>query len=440
MKKIILLVLIAFLQIANINAQQEKGIVGTTNWLDTWTEFKPNKTNYGTPTKILTGNISKDITLLKRDVYLLLGDVFVTDSTTVTIEPGTIILADHKTSASLIVSNGSKLIAKGKQTDPIIFTSNRALRSPGDWGGIIIMGDAPTNKFGNEGTLNLGLRPDNYKNITYGGDNIASDSGVLSYVRIEYAGKRTKSNGYFSGLTLASIGYETTIDNVMVSHCLGNSFNIIGGDLDLNRLVSYKCNKVDYKFDNGAQVIINNSLASRSPYSSSSEGYRCMHISSYDNIEDTDLSKPNTSVIASNLTLINVSDNLKQDLNIGLVKEAILIEKNSTFSLSKSVISGFKPAVFLAEDIKINNDNLQNINFELTYFNNCKGNIYVKYNPNNDDLESWYGSRAFDNVYSKGEDSETFIDLKNLRGPDYRLRINRIVATTDDVYDDDDDN
>ena len=89
----------------------------------------------------------------------------------------------------------------------------------------------------------------------------------------------------------------------------------------------------------------------------------------------------------------------------------------------------------------INNDNLQNINFERTYFNNCKGNIFTKYNSNNEDLESWYGSRAFDNVYSKGPDSETFIDLRHPKTPDFRLRINKIVATTDsDEIDDLDDN
>ena len=436
MKKITLFALLLTL-VAITYAQQEKGIVGLENWLDSWTEFRPNETNYGEPSQILTGDITEDITLKKKDVYLLLGDVFITDSTTVTIEPGTVILADHKTGASLIVSNGSKLIANGKQTDPIIFTSNRALRKPGVWCCIFLLGSAPTNKFGNEGTLDFGLKSSSYQNIIYGGENTMSNSGVLNYVRIEYAGKRTKKHGLFNGLTLASVGNDTKINNVMVSYCQGNSYSIIGGHLSLNKMVSYKSHKIDFKFNHGAQVLIENSLASRSPYESSSQGYRCMHVLSYDDIEDTDLTKPHISIMASNLSFINVSNNLKQDRQIGLVKEAILLEKDAVFSLKSSVISGFKPAVYLAQDIKINNENLQKINFELTYFNNCDGNIFVKYDSNNDDLESWYGSRAFDNVYSKGSDTETFIDIKNQRGPDYRLRINKIVATSDnDDYDD----
>ncbi|RNC86240.1 MAG: hypothetical protein ED556_08045 [Winogradskyella sp.] len=441
MKKITLLALLCVFSITITVAQQEKGIIGFDNWLNTWTDFKPNTSTYGEPTQILTGNITSDITLKKQDTYLLVGNVFVTDSTTLTIEPGTVILGDYQTKASLIISNGSRIIAEGEQTDPIVFTSNRPMKKPGDWGGIFILGNAPTNKFGNEGLLNYGLKPDNLNDISYGGENTMSNSGVLSYIRIEYAGLQTKSYGYLNGLTLAGVGNETLIDNVMVSYALGNAFKVEGGNVTLNKLVSYRCNQNDYMFNDGAQVLIDNSLAIRSPFVSSPEGYRCMYLSSYDNKDDVDPNKPSTLVLASNLTLINATDDLNKAINIGLVKEAIYIKNDAKFSLKQSVISGFKPAVYLDEDMVINNDNLQNISFERTYFNNCTGNIFKKYNSNNEDLESWYGSRAFDNVYSKGPDSETFIDLKHPKTPDFRLRINKIVATTDkDDFEDYDDN
>ena len=66
------------------------------------------------------------------------------------------------------------------------------------------------------------------------------------------------------------------------------------------------------------------------------------------------------------------------------------------------------------------------------YFNNCNGNIFTEYKNNNEDLENWYGNRSFFNVYSKGLDSETFIDLKNTKRPDFRLRINKIIASNED--------
>lgn len=438
MKKITLIGLLCFVLSNICFAQQEKGITGYNNWLNPWTEFKPNKVDYGKPTQILSGDITKDTKLYKRDIYLLLGDVFVTDSTTLTIEPGTVIIGDFDTKGSLTISKDSKIIADGTHTDPIIFTSSRSVKKPGDWGGIFILGDAPTSKFGNTSSLNYGMRPSNFESISYGGDNPDSDSGIFRYVRIEYAGKRTKNYGYFNALTLAGVGQETIVENVMVSYCEGNSFNVLGGNVVLEKLVSYKSNSNDYEFNYGTQCNILNSLAIRSPYVSGSDISRCMLVSAYDDIEDADLTKPQTNVKAENLTLINISSDLENDIKIGLVDEAIYIGNDSSFSIDKSVISGFNPAVILDSKIKINNENLNKISFTRTYFNNCKGNIFRKGFTNNDDLESWYGSRAFDNVYSNGPDSETFIDAASSKRPDFRLRINRIIASNDLIDDDND--
>ncbi|SDS34239.1 hypothetical protein SAMN04515667_1959 [Formosa sp. Hel1_31_208] len=437
MKKITLTAFLLLMMFGNSFAQQEKGIIGYNNWLNPWTEFKPNKIEYGTPTQILSGNISQDTKLYKRDVYLLLGDVFVTDSTTLTIEPGTVIIGDFKTKGSLTISNGSKIIADGTHTDPIIFTSSRSVKKPGDWGGLFVLGNAPTNKFGNESALNYGLRPSNFENISYGGNNPDSYSGILRYVRIEFAGKRTKDYGYFNGLTLAGIGQQTIVENIMVSYCEGNSFNILGGNVILERMVSYKSNYNDYEFNNGTQCKIMNSLAIRSPYVSGADVSRCLYVSANDNKEDADLTKDQTFVNAENLTLLNISDDLDYDIKVGLVNEAIYIGNDTSFIIDKSVISGFKPAVIFDDKIKIDNENLNKLKFTRTYFNNCKGNIYRNGFSNNDDLESWYGSRAFDNVYSKGPDSETFINSNNSKRPDYRLRINRIIASNDLIDDED---
>jgi hypothetical protein len=437
MKKITQIALLFLLVYGNVFAQQEKGITGYDNWLNPWTEFKPNKTDYGKPTQILSGNITRDTKLYKGDVYLLLGDVFVTDSTTLTIEPGTVIIGDFTTKGSLTISNGSKIVANGTHTDPIVFTSGRSLKKPGDWGGLFILGDAPTNTFGNEDVLNYGLKSSSANDISYGGDNIDSYSGILKYVRIEFAGKRTKDYGYFNGLTLAGVGQQTIIENVMVSYCEGNSFNVMGGHVNLEKLVSYKSNINDYEFNHGAQIKITNSLAVRSPYASGAEISRCINAIAYDKREDADFSKNQTNIQAKNLTLVNVSEDLNYDIKIGLVNEAIYIGENVSFTIDNSVISGFNPAVIFDNKIKINSENLEKIGFTRTYFNNCKGNIFIKYNKNNEDLENWYGNRAFNNVYSKGPDAETFIDLKNSHQPDFRLRINRIFAANDDIEDND---
>jgi hypothetical protein len=73
--------------------------------------------------------------------------------------------------------------------------------------------------------------------------------------------------------------------------------------------------------------------------------------------------------------------------------------------------------------------------FSNMYFNNCKGNIFTDGESNNEDLENWYGNGLFKNVYSKGSDFETFIEPENLANPDFRLRINKIIASN--LLDDD---
>ena len=237
--------------VGNIFAQQEKGIIGANNWLNNWTEFKPNHTDYGEPTQILTGNITKDTKLNKRDVYLLLGSVFVTDSTTLTIEPGTVILGDFDTNGSLTISKGSKIIAEGTQTDPIIFTSNRSVKKQGDWGGVFVLGDAPINKYGNGSSVEYGLRPSSYENISYGGDNTESNSGILKYVRIEYCGFGAVPDSEVNGLSLYAVGSKTTIDYVQVYKCTDDGFEFFGGTVNATHLISMYNDDDSFDMDQG---------------------------------------------------------------------------------------------------------------------------------------------------------------------------------------------
>jgi len=241
--------LVSLFFMGNTFAQQEKGIVGEDNWLRYWTEFKANKDIKPEHTKILTGDLNGGTyTLKKREVYLLYKDVFVTDSTTLIIEPGTLILADAKTKATLTITSGSKILAQGEETDPIVFTSNRDVPKAGDWGGITILGNGSVNKISERNRLNKGIVSYTPGNLDYGGSDNSSDSGSLEYVRIEYAGKRTKENGYFDALGLYSVGNQTIFSNVMISYSKGNSLYVAGGEVNLNKFISYKASRSDFKF------------------------------------------------------------------------------------------------------------------------------------------------------------------------------------------------
>lgn len=430
--KSITLGLILFLTCFSISfGQQEKGITGNTNWLNNWTEFRPNKSEYGEPTQILTGNITENTTLFKKDVYLLLGNVFVINNAKLKIEPGTVILGDYKTNGSLTISKGAKIIAEGQKTDPIIFSSNRSIKRSGDWGGLIILGDAPINRNGTGSVSNYfpNLKPANYGYTSYGGEKASGYSGTLRFLRIEYAGKRVSQATHFNGLLLASVGESTILDHIMVSNCEDDGFEIWGGTVALSNIVSYKSKGTDFKFNFGTAAVLTNSLAVRSPYVSNGNSDKCLEVKSYNKKEEFNFSKKQTSVQATNITFLNDSNNLKSAIKMNLVHEAIYVAENAELNMTKSVISGFNPAVVFSNKVSLNQQNLEKISFKDMYFNNCNGNIFIENNTNNDDLENWYGNSAFFNVYSKGDNIETFIAAYNYKKPDYRLRINKIIAT-----------
>ena len=430
MKKITQTIALFLLIFSSANAQQEKGITGLNNWLNNWTEFKPNKVEYGEANQILAGNISVNTKLLKRNIYLLQGNVYVTNNAVLTIEPGTIIIGDFETKGTLIITKGASIIADGLETDPIVFTSNRSLKKAGDWGGIIILGDAPINKWGGVSSVNPANAYLNPLLTSYGGLNSSSSSGILRYMRIEFGGaKLANGGGNLNSLMLAGAGSKTIIENVMISFSGGHSVEVYGGDLNLSQMVSFKSSNDDYRFNFGAQCRITNSLAVRSSFLSSKLGSRCIDVALYDKKEEVDFSKKQTFVVATNLTLVNNSADIRADIESGLVKEAIYVAENTTLQCKKTVISGFKPAILLDSHIQINSENLNKIKLESLYINNCKGNIFIVDNSNNDDLESHYGQPAFNIVFSSGNNSETFIDFSNEKRPDFRLQLSKITAS-----------
>ena len=407
-------------------AQQEKGIIGTTNWLNNWTSFKPTKEEYNDTNQILFGNISTNTTLYKKNTYLLQGNVYVTKNAILTIEPGTVIKGDSDSVGTLVITKGATIIAEGKETDPIIFTSNKSERKSGDWGGVIILGDAPINKFGGSGSLPYDI--DQSKTI-YGGTNSQSNSGILRFVRIEFAGKRVKGFKEFNALSLAGVGSKTILDNIMCSFSGDDSFEFFGGEVNMTKAVSYKANDDDFDFTQGAQVNLDNSIAVRNSYFSEGAGSRCLEVDSYDRKEDADFSKKSTTVVASNMTMVNDSRDLLRDISSGLVKEAIRISENCSLTVKSSVISGFNPAIILDSKIAVTDANFSKIKLEDIYFNNCKGNIFMENNSNNEDLEDYYGNSSFSNVFSQGDNKETFIDIYNSKQPDFRLKIAKITAS-----------
>ena len=213
--------------------------------------------NGSTENTILEGRITVNRTLKANYIYKLRGLVYVTNGAVLTIEPETKIVGEKGKNGGLIITRSCKIIADGTAEKPIIFTSEESNPQRGDWAGVVLLGTAPTNASFNgqqgigeiEGGINnsdgLGL---------YGlgaSSNPADNSGILRYVRIEYAGYAFLPDKEINGLTFGGVGSGTIVDYVQVAYANDDSFEWFGGTVNCSHLISYRALDDDFDTDNG---------------------------------------------------------------------------------------------------------------------------------------------------------------------------------------------
>ena len=225
-----------------------------TDWTYGWSNWNPENTVYPTTQTTVGTDITTNTTW--SGVILLQNKVYVKNNATLTILPGTIIRGDYQTQGTLIITRGSRLHADGEQFNPIIFTSNNPVgqRAEGDWGGIIILGKGLNNQPG--GVANIeGIAPTN--DSQHGGNDDNDDSGIVRYVRIEFAGIPLEPNKEINGITFGSVGNQTLVDYVQVSFCGDDSFEWFGGTVNCKHLISYSCIDDDFDTDLDTEVKFN---------------------------------------------------------------------------------------------------------------------------------------------------------------------------------------
>ncbi len=183
---------------------------------------------------ILKGTYTEDIELKGSFKWILNGVVQIGDGkkpVTLTIEAGAKVLAQQSTGVALVINNHAKIIAEGTATQPIVFTTSDRTPNPGAWGGILILGKAKQNQCDAD-KLDPCLATHAATTTTYGGTEDADSSGVLRYVRIEYAGA-----GATPALGLWAVGSNTTISHIQIHMSLAAGLSIRGGTVNLSHLL-----------------------------------------------------------------------------------------------------------------------------------------------------------------------------------------------------------
>ncbi len=281
------------------------------------------------------GDISEDTTLVTGKSYTLSAVTRVLDGSTLTIEPCVKVLGTAPT-AVLGVLPGGKLEAAGKADAPIVFTSSKAAgdRLPGDWGGLIILGNAQVNQ---PAPSIEGLETA----TPYGSATAASNdesSGTLEYVRVEFVGRDIDGKGNESnGITFGGVGSGTTVNHVMISNSIDDCFEFFGGAVNADHLIALNCDDdmfdADFGFSGQVQFAFGRQFESSTE--KDSNGFE------FDTADNANIT-PRTTAKWSNVTLCGANTGVVPALpRIGAV-----LRRQVSGSITNTIITGFDSAAF----------------------------------------------------------------------------------------------
>ena len=223
MKKTILVLMSAFVLL--LTSSCEKDPIPTDK-----TFFVTEVTVDGVTYSKVEGIINEDFTMTPGTNWMISGGVFVDEGATLNINGGQTIYADPDITSFLSIKQGGKINAEGTSNNPIVFTPLKSDPTYGDWGGLIINGKAKLNTgFTAEGEGGTGI---------YGGDNDEDNSGVLRYIRVEYAGKILGTDNELNGFSFNGVGNGTTVEYIQAYKGADDGIEFFGGTVNVRYAVS----------------------------------------------------------------------------------------------------------------------------------------------------------------------------------------------------------
>jgi len=294
----------------------------------------------------LVGTISHDTTVV-RTTYLK-GIVYVAPGATLRINagvtikgspggvaPDTINLANNK--GTLVVQKGAKIIANGTPTAPIVWTSTAAAGSRhfGDWGGVVLLGNATIHTATGATTNSFEALPVSDPRNGYGGTNDADNSGSMTYNRIEFGGGViAKPNQEVNGLTFCGVGNGTVINHIEVSNSGDDGFEWFGGAVNCDHLLDFSPKDDEYDFDEGYHGNLQFIIAYRLNINDNSGS----HGIESDNDASATGTNPHTLPFIANATFIGPADTTSGVGPGNYYDGEIFIRRNSRIRLVNSLI------------------------------------------------------------------------------------------------------
>lgn len=288
---------------------------------------------------VLSGTYTSDLTLTSDNIWMLKGGVFVgkdnSENAVLTIQPGTKIVG-YAAADYLVIARGSKIMAEGTQFQPIVFTAGvESGRRRGMWGGLVINGNAPINSCRPkpgvcvaEGEGSTGL---------YGGSDAHDNSGVLRFVRVEWAGYQITPENELNGIALQGVGDGTVIDYIQLHMNADDGIEFFGGTANATHVVSTGNGDDGIDWTSGWNGKIQFALVNVVG-DDGNNGIEADNLESFHNAE------PRSLPMLSNFTILGAST------GAGKGGDGVLLRRGTGAHLSNFIFAGAKKACINLDD------------------------------------------------------------------------------------------
>ncbi len=278
-----------------------------------------------------------EVVLDAATTYKLTGKLQVNSGATLTIPAGTVIQGVGGTSAYIAIAQGGKINVNGTAAKPVIMTSGLTTKAAGDWGGLVICGKAPINRV----TGGASTAQSEVADLTYGGTVANDNSGVIKYLRIEYAGAAFNTEKEFNALSFFGVGSGTVVENVQAFHGSDDGFEFFGGTVNTSNLVAIGNEDDQFDWTEGWSGT-NTNWYGKLAFGKGNRGIEA------DNFEFGFANTPIANPTITNMTLVGPGSTA--DATIYTENQAIKFRRGTKGQISNVVLSGWKTGIDVEND------------------------------------------------------------------------------------------
>jgi hypothetical protein len=265
------------------------------------------------------------------------GLTFVQGGVTLTIDPGATVcgrrVSSNGTPSALIFLRDAKINAPGLPCEPIVFTSDapEGSKVAGDWAGLVFNGRAPVNCSGGE-CLSEGLA-----SVSFGGSNPNDSSGLMRFVRVEFAGFELSPDNELNVITLNGVGRGSDFTRFQANLGTDDGIEWFGGTVRSKYIVSSGASDDQFDWQIGYVGANQFGLALQRNVAMSGSG---RHGYEADNNENGENNTPRSNPTFCNVTLVGAK--AQGDTNTG--RFGAELRRGTAGTLANNIIMDFAGA------------------------------------------------------------------------------------------------